>query len=88
MSPGSPVFHSVVTVRIGLKTQLECEHPFHRIRCPCWQAQRSTFCILDLLGVTSNNKTCEEKERKEDVHPGALTATPCHICMRTKFSAG
>ena len=26
-SPVSPVFHIVVTVRIGLKTQLEWEHP-------------------------------------------------------------
>ena len=33
MSPVSPVFHNVVTVRIGLKTQLEWEHPFHIIRC-------------------------------------------------------
>ena len=35
MSPVSPVFHTVVTVRISLKTQLEWEHPFRRIRIPC-----------------------------------------------------
>ena len=29
MSPVFPVFHIVVTVRIGLKTKLELEHPFH-----------------------------------------------------------
>ena len=33
MSPVSPVFHTVVTVRIGLKTQSEWEHPFHNTRC-------------------------------------------------------
>ena len=33
MSPVSPVFHTVVTVIIGIKTQLEWEHPFHNIRC-------------------------------------------------------
>ena len=33
MSPVSPQFHTEVTVRIGLKTQLEWEHPFHKIRC-------------------------------------------------------
>ena len=31
MSQVSPVFHSVVTVKIGLKTQLEWEHPFPKI---------------------------------------------------------
>ena len=31
MSPVSPVFLTVVPVQIGLKTQLEWEHPFHRI---------------------------------------------------------
>ena len=31
MSPVSPVFYTVVTVRIGLKTQLEWEHPFYNI---------------------------------------------------------
>ena len=30
-SPVSPVFHTVVTVRIGLKTKLEWEHPFQNI---------------------------------------------------------
>ena len=35
LSPVSPVFHNLATVRIGLtKTQLEWEHPFHKIRCP------------------------------------------------------
>ena len=43
MSPVSPVFHTAVTVRISLKIQLEWEHPFHIIRCPCWSAERSTF---------------------------------------------
>ena len=38
LSPVSPVFHTVVTVRIGLKTHLEWEHPFHNIRCLCWSA--------------------------------------------------
>ena len=33
MPPVSPVFHTEVTVRIGIKTQLEWEHPFHKIRC-------------------------------------------------------
>ena len=33
MLPVSPVFHTEVTVRIGLKTQLEWEHPYHKIRC-------------------------------------------------------
>ena len=33
MSPVSPVFQTVVTAAIGLKTQLEWEHPLHRIRC-------------------------------------------------------
>ena len=31
MSPVSPVFHTVVTVRIGLKTQLELEHQQHQL---------------------------------------------------------
>ena len=35
LSPVSPVFHTVVTVRIHLKTQLEWEQSFHRVRCPC-----------------------------------------------------
>ena len=43
MSPVSLVFQTVVTVRIGLKTQLEWEPPFHNIRCLCWLAERSTF---------------------------------------------
>ena len=43
MSPISPVFHTVVTVRIGLKTQLEWENPFYNIRLLCWLAERSTF---------------------------------------------
>ena len=29
ISPVSPVFHTVVTVRIGLKTQLQQKHPFY-----------------------------------------------------------
>ena len=32
MSPVSPVFHTLVTLKIGLKTQLEWEHQFHQIR--------------------------------------------------------
>ena len=39
MSPVSPVFHTVVKVRIVLKTQLEWEHPFLRIICPCLSAE-------------------------------------------------
>ena len=35
MSPVSPVLHAVVTVRVGLKTELEWEHPFYRI----WRAR-------------------------------------------------
>ena len=31
MSPVSPVFYAAVSVRIGLKTQFEWEHPFHNI---------------------------------------------------------
>ena len=31
MSPVSPVFRTVLTVRIGLKAQWEWEHPFHYI---------------------------------------------------------
>ena len=42
MSPVSPVFHTIITVRIGLKTQLEQEHPLN-IRCLCWSEERSTF---------------------------------------------
>ena len=39
MSPVSPLFYTVVTVRIGVKTQLEWEHPFHNVllikaKCP------------------------------------------------------
>ena len=33
MSPISPVFHAVVTLTIGLKTQLEWGHPFHKTNC-------------------------------------------------------
>ena len=43
MSPVSLVYYTVETVKIGLKTQLEWEHPFHRIICPCWSAECSTF---------------------------------------------
>ena len=32
MPPVSPVFLTVVTVRIGLKTELEWEHPFRKIK--------------------------------------------------------
>ena len=39
MSPVSPVFH---TMRIGLKTKLEWDHPFYRIRCPCYLEGCST----------------------------------------------
>ena len=33
MSPVSPVLHTAAIVRIGLNTQSEWEHPFHKIRC-------------------------------------------------------
>ena len=42
MSPVSPVYYTVETVKIGLKTQLEWENPFHRIIRPCWLAEHST----------------------------------------------
>ena len=45
MSSVSPVFHTTVIVRIGLKTQLEWEHPFHNIICLCWSAERSFVLI-------------------------------------------
>ena len=51
MSPDSPVFHSVVTVRIGLKTKL------NNIRYLCWSAERLSFLSLQLkldLGIIKN----------------------------------
>ena len=46
-SPVSQVFHTVVTVRIHLKTQLEWEHPFHRVSVLAGQsAQLSSFHIV------------------------------------------
>ena len=33
MLPDSVLTHTVVIVKIGLKTQFEWEHPFHNIRC-------------------------------------------------------
>ena len=46
MSPVSPVFHTAVKVRIGLKTQLDWRHPFHIILCLCWSADHSTYPIF------------------------------------------
>ena len=34
MSLVFPLFHAVVTVRIGLKTQSDWEHPFYNMRIP------------------------------------------------------
>ena len=49
MSPVSPVFHTVVTVRIGLKTQLELEHLFPNTKCSCWSAERCSPSVPSLL---------------------------------------
>ena len=49
MSPVSPVFYTVVTVRNGLKAQLEWEHSFHNIICLCWLAERSYLTQTPLI---------------------------------------
>ena len=41
MSKYSPVFHTVVTVRIGLRTQLEWELSFHKISCIEFQQEKN-----------------------------------------------
>ena len=41
MSPVSPVFHTVVTVSIGLETYPDEEHLFYYIRCPCFKGRVS-----------------------------------------------
>ena len=58
----SPLFHPVVTLRIGLKTQLEWEHPFHKIRCVLcnddwnidhrwWQLDGGQNIVSSIVGI-------------------------------------
>ena len=51
MSPFSPEFHTEVTVRIGLKTHLEWEHPFHKIRCNLHPSMLLRLIIWEWLRV-------------------------------------
>ena len=58
MSPASPVFHTVVTVRIGLKTQLEWEHPFNNKRCIFIKNQFIYWLLTYICKVNKGEVEC------------------------------